>query len=221
MMAGEKLPIARIADTHYTREVYEPSDDSFAIVDAVIADISDIQALNPTLCLEVGSGSGYVTCSVATAMAAAGLRAEFITTDINPDACACTTTTMRAHAITAFDTALADLAAPLSRRLRGAVDLLLFNPPYVLTPSEEVGRPGMCAAWAGGFNGREVIDRFLPAVPHLLSPGGRCYMVTVAENRPEELVGIAEAAGLDAEVALVRSADEEKLHILRMVKRVA
>ena len=46
--------------------------------------------------------------------------------------------------------------------LREKVDILIFNPPYVPTPADEVGSKGIEAAWAGGEDGRVVIDRFLP-----------------------------------------------------------
>lgn len=47
---------------------------------------------------------------------------------------------------------------------RGSIDVMLFNPPYVPTPSEEIAGNGIEASWAGGINGREVIDKFLPGI---------------------------------------------------------
>jgi methylase of polypeptide subunit release factors len=56
------------------------------------------------------------------------------------------------------------LLGGLEDRLRGRVDVLLFNPPYVPTPDEEVRGCGIEAAWAGGEDGRRVIDVFLPKI---------------------------------------------------------
>lgn len=48
----------------------------------------------------------------------------------------------------------------------------------------QVGSHGIEAAWAGGRNGRQVMDRFFPLVPDLLSPRGFFYLVTIKENNP-------------------------------------
>ena len=54
-----------------------------------------------------------------------------------------------------------------------------------------MGGTGIEASWAGGLHGREVIDRFLPILPHVLKKfTGVCYLVLVEDNKPDEIKGI-------------------------------
>lgn len=68
---------------------------------------------------------------------------------------------------------LASLASPLSSRLRRAVDILLFNPPYVPTIPDEADDAqtgaGIQGSWAGGNGGMQITDTFLQTVE--VSPG--------------------------------------------------
>lgn len=95
-----------------------------------------------------------------------------------------------------------DFASSLLPRLRNAVDVLLFNPPYVPTEDNEAilaqTERGIQGSWAGGKDGMRITNQFLPLVhvsdaPHrpgnmlrplqeLLSPSGQFYLVTVKEN---------------------------------------
>lgn len=56
----------------------------------------------------------------------------------------------------------------------------------------QVGSTGIEAAWAGGIRGREVTDRFLPAVAQLLSSNGLFYLITIAENDPGESLSLTQ-----------------------------
>ncbi|PSC68421.1 hemK methyltransferase family member 2 [Micractinium conductrix] len=203
--------IASIKNTAFYRDVYEPAEDSFALVDALAAHAHTWRRAPPRLCLEVGCGSGYVVCSLALLLRGAGAAAQLLATDINPAAAAATAETLEAHGVhSRVDVLLTDLALVLLPALAGRVDVLVFNPPYVPTPEEEVERGGIAAAWAGGERGRRVVDRLLPLVPALLSPRGEMFMVAVHENEPEELLALMRDAGLEARVALQRKADEEQ-----------
>ncbi|XP_063322711.1 methyltransferase N6AMT1 [Pelmatolapia mariae] len=197
------------------REVYEPAEDSFLLIDALEKDADRLQRMSPCVCLEVGSGSGVVSAFLASVV---GPSALYICTDVNPAAAQCTAETASCNRVS-LQPVITDLADSLLPQLCGKVDILLFNPPYVVTPSEEVGSTGIEAAWAGGERGREVTDRFLPAVVQLLSDKGLFYLITIAENDPEEIIRLLGQSGLKGESCLSTRARNERLSVLRFHRK--
>ncbi|XP_068446745.1 methyltransferase N6AMT1 [Clinocottus analis] len=193
------------------RDVYEPAEDSFLLIDALEKDAELLQQMSPCVCLEVGSGSGVVSAFLASVV---GPSALYLCTDVNPTAAQCTATTASCNKAS-LQPVITSLTEGLLPRLRGEVDVLLFNPPYVVTPSEEVGSTGIEAAWAGGKRGREVTDRLLPAVAQLLSSNGLFYLITIAENEPEEIISLLGKWGLSGETRMSTRAGNERLSVLR------
>jgi release factor glutamine methyltransferase len=68
----------------------------------------------------------------------------------------------------ALDVVQASLASPLSKRCKGQIDILIFNPPYVPTDEAErsdrqrIGDIG--SAWAGGSIGMDITNKLLEQV---------------------------------------------------------
>jgi release factor glutamine methyltransferase len=151
----------------------------------------------------------------------------YFATDVNPKALEVAKRTSEANlGKNAVEFVRCDLASPLLARLQGQVDVLLFNPPYVPTPDEEVAGCGIESSWAGGHNGRRVIDRFLPQLAMLLrkpSDGqpnirsGAAYMITVDDNRPDQLAQVLrERYGLVQTPLLRRKAYNEHLTVQKI-----
>ena len=87
-------------------------------------------------------------------------------TDINPIAAKATLETSQINNVEldAINTRFTcGLALWPSRR----IDIVLFNPPYVVTPNDnELPSESVIeASWAGGRDGRIVIDQFLKLLP--------------------------------------------------------
>ncbi|XP_071320310.1 methyltransferase N6AMT1 [Trachinotus anak] len=211
MCTGYPTPVYSHAGRGHFQDVYEPAEDSFLLIDALEKDAQRLQLMSPCVCLEVGSGSGVVSAFLASVV---GPSALYICTDVNPAAAQCTRKTASCNNVS-LQPVITDLAECLLPQLSGKVDVLLFNPPYVVTPSEEVGSRGMEAAWAGGKRGREVTDRFLPLVPQLLSSKGLFYLITIAENDPEEIINLLGKYGLKGESCMSTRAGNERLSVLR------
>lgn len=202
----------RLVSSH--PEVYEPCDDSFALVDTLLADRTNLVQHHPTVCMEIGCGSGYVITSLALILAQEVTGAYYVATDINPHAVAVTRKTLEAHGIHA-ELVVTDIASGLETRLTRSVDVMVVNPPYVPTPVEEVGGNGITSAWAGGENGRSVIDKILPIADKLLSDRGWLYMVTLTANEPSEICLNMRKKGYASRIVLQRSTEEESLHIIK------
>jgi len=134
--------------------VYEPAEDSFLLIDALEEDLALLQNMNPSICVEIGSGSGIIITAVAKAL---GRSSCCIAVDINPVACEMTKRTAQVNG-TDVEVVTMDLMSGF--HWKNKIDVLIFNPPYVVTPSEEILGNKMYGdltrAWAGGERGREV-----------------------------------------------------------------
>lgn len=131
------------------------------------------------------------------------------------------------------------LASGLLHRLKHAIDIVVFNPPYVPTVSEESSiaqtSRGIEGAWAGGKAGMEITNSFLEVVSELLSSQGRFYLVALKAN---DVTGIRQKmldmynlqsdvsrnrlahrfSSLISQIVLERRAGREHLFIIRFQK---
>lgn len=195
------------------KDVYEPAEDTFLLLDALEKDMEHLKRIQAGIVLEIGSGSGLVTTFVSRIV---GKSALYICTDKNPSASICTVQTGIKNGvhITSITTSFVDGLVPW---LEQKVDVLLFNPPYVVTPSDEISQGGISYAWAGGVDGREVMDIFFPIVPRILSSKGIFYLVVIKENDPAAIIDLMSKHGLAGSVIMTRRAGREVLSILKFV----
>ena len=130
--------------------------------------------------MEVGVGSGAVITTAALLMARQGNNSSrFLGTDINPKAIACASRVAEANKVEIefIETEFADSIIDLQ------VDVLIFNPPYVVTSEEELddaqAKKGIEAAWAGGIQGTQVLLNFIPTIQRVLKKSGVLYLLLI------------------------------------------
>ncbi|GGI04011.1 N5-glutamine methyltransferase family protein [Egicoccus halophilus] len=99
-----------------------------------------------------------------------------------------------------------DLLEPLAPKLRGRLDVLVSNPPYLPAADRgswepEVGDHDPDRALVGGVDGHEVVDRLLALAVDWLRPGG-LVVLEIDDRRGADARTAASAVGL-TDVALV------------------
>lgn len=151
--------------------------------------------LAPATVLDLCCGCGALGVAVAAGVGGVELHAA----DIDPAAVACAGRNVEGHVYQG------DLYRPLPADLRGRVDVLLANVPYVptrhiaLLPTEARLYESPVAL-DGGADGLDVLRRVAAEAPDWLAPGGSLLFET-SERQVADAVDVVTAAGLTARVA--------------------
>lgn len=190
--------------------VYEPREDSYLFLDALEKDFAAIKCMKPTFVLEVGSGSGIIISALASVLS----TCVCFSSDINVDACLATQKTAALNNVS-IEICNMDLFRNFKNN---SFDIVLFNPPYVVTDMEELNGNGLNRAWAGGDRGRVIIDKFLNDLHRILNVNGICYVVLLKENNPEEIMNEMSLIGFRAEILLERKIPGEHLFVVKLFK---
>jgi release factor glutamine methyltransferase len=157
---------------------------------------------SPAVVVELCCGAGAVSAALAAALD----RPEVHAVDIDPAAVRCARRNLSAAGGHVYQ---GDLYAPLPDGLRGRVDVLVANAPYV--PTGEIGlQPAEArlheprVALDGGADGLDVLRRVIAGAPLWLAPVGGVLVETSERQAPRAAEAMT-GAGL---VARVASSDE-------------
>ncbi|UCC59102.1 MAG: tRNA (adenine(22)-N(1))-methyltransferase TrmK [Candidatus Bathyarchaeum sp.] len=166
--------------------VYEPAEDTFLIAQQVRAEEGDAV-------LDMGTGCGIL------AVLAAEKAKRVVAVDINPYAIDCAIKNAELNSVKEkIDFRQGDLFQPI--KPTETFSLIFFNAPYLPSePHEE--RSWIGKAWAGGQDGRKIIDRFVMDAPNFLVDGGRIQLVQSSRSDVNRTLTAFDEMNLKAKVA--------------------
>ena len=152
-------------------------------------------APEPAVVVDLCCGSGAVGAALLAELG----RVELVAADIDPVAVDCARRNVEPRGGLVVE---GDLDAPLPATLRGRVDVLVANAPYVPTAAiatmpPEAREHEARVALDGGVDGLDVQRRVAAAAPGWLAPGGHLLIETSEQQAPWTAAAVT-AAGLRA-----------------------
>ena len=142
--------------------VYEPSEDSFLLG-------QNLKVLETDDVLDMGTGCGILAIIMAKK------AKSVLAVDINPFALNCAIKNAKSNSVKEKINFLrGDLFQSIIPHKK--FNLIIFNSPYLPSEPEEE-KSWIEKAWAGGRNGRKVIDRFIIEAPFFLFNNGKILLI--------------------------------------------
>ncbi len=177
--------------------VFVPRRRSALLVREAVRALRAAPTAGPPVVVDLCCGTGALGLVVALRVPGTELHA----TDLDPEAVACARENLAAVGGSVH---CGDLDAPLPARLRGRVDVLVANAPYVPTDAvaampQEAREHEPRTALDGGADGLDLLRRVLDLAPRWLAPAGT-VLVECAPQQVPGLTAAAQRAGLDARV---------------------
>ena len=182
-------PTKRISSGAYVfdvyEEVYEPAEDSFLFVD-------NLEVHADEVVLDLGTGSGIL------AVLAAKTAGSVVAVDLNPYAIRCAKENAKHNRMMSKISFLqSDLFSAFAAGTQ--FDVVLFNAPYLPSEKDEqdtwIGR-----SWAGGANGRKIVDRFIAETPRYLKLNGRILLMQSTLTGIQETLSKFDAVSFEASI---------------------
>lgn len=166
--------------------------------------VASDQDRGPVVLLDLCCGSGAVAAAVVHGLRRAGVAVEVTAADVDPVAVRCARRNLPGARVLQ-----SDLFDAVPDDLRGRVDVLTANVPYVPTAAlglmpREAREHEPRSTLDGGADGLDVLRRVADAAPTWLAPGGTLLVETSERQQPAARTAMRQAALTDG----VRSDDD-------------
>lgn len=187
-----------------TRDVLIPRPETELLVEEALKEAISIKDGRVTV-VDLCTGSGCIGISVA-----AGLKdCDVIATDISERALAIAKeNSIRLGTAEKVRFGLGDLFGPVPETLKGRIDMVLSNPPYIdekdmasLEPEVKDFEP--VQALSGGTDGMDIIKRVLQDSPEWLRPGGLLLM-EIGYDQSAAVTSLASASARFSDIEIVK-----------------